>query len=216
MARVYLFADEAGNFDFNSQGSRYFILGSVAMESCSIGAALLELRRDLALTSDQVLAEFHAAEDRQVVRDRVFGLLAQDSFRIDATILDKTKTVPHLAENPLRFYKEAWYLHFKYVGPRIAGSNDELLVVASSLQVNRRKSVLAHAVRDVVEQVVQTSVWSTAFWPSQADPCLQVADYVTWAIQRKYERGDTRSYDLIREKIATEFEPFQFGPTTYY
>lgn len=216
MARVYLFADEAGNFAFNRQGSRYFILGSVAMERCGIGAALLELRRDLALTSDQVLSEFHAAEDRQAVRSRVFDLLAKDSFRVDATILDKTKTVPRLAADRLRFYKEAWYLHFKYVGPRIAGPNDELLVVASSLQVNRRKSVLAGAVREVVEQVLQTSVWSTAFWPSQADPCLQVADYVTWAIQRKYERGDTRSYELIREKIATEFEPFLFGPTTYY
>jgi len=186
------------------------------MGSCGIGAALLELRRDLALTSDQVLSEFHAAEDRQAVRNEVFGLLALDSFRIDATILDKTKTVPYLAADPLRFYKEAWYLHFKYVGPKIAGPKDELLVVASSLEVSRKKSVLAHAVRDVVEQIVRTSVWATAFWPAQADPCLQVADYATWAIQRKYERDDTRSYELIRGKVATEFEPFLFGPTTYY
>ena len=27
---------------------------------------------------------------------------------------------------------------------------------------------------------------------------------------------DTRSYDLIEHLIKTEFEPFKFGPKTYY
>jgi hypothetical protein len=30
--------------------------------------------------------------------------------------------------------------------------------------------------------------------PHMSDPCLQVADYCTWAIQRKWERGDERSH----------------------
>jgi hypothetical protein len=42
----------------------------------------------------------------------------------------------------LRFYKTAWYLHFQFVGPRIAGPKDDLLVIASALQINRKKAVL--------------------------------------------------------------------------
>lgn len=39
---------------------------------------------------------------------------------------------------------------------------------------------------------------------------------MTWAIQRKYERGDSRSYNLMKHKVRSEFEPFKFGPKTYY
>jgi hypothetical protein len=53
-------------------------------------------------------------------------------------------------------------------------------------------------------------------WSDQPDPCLQVADYATWAIQRKHEKNDARSYNLIKDKIASEFQPFRVGTTTYY
>jgi hypothetical protein len=33
-----------------------------------------------------------------------------------------------------------------------------------------------------------------------------VADYCTWAIQRKWEREDNRSQILLNEKIASETE----------
>jgi Protein of unknown function (DUF3800) len=218
LAHVYLFADEAGDFAFNARGSRYFIIGSVTLEDCAIGSKLLDLRRELTMQGrvQQGFAEFHAAEDRQEIRDLVFNLLGAHDFRVDATILDKAKTLPRLAQDHLRFYKQAWYLHFQYVGPRVVGPKDDLLVVASALQVNRKKAVLGHAVRDVVQQIAAARSYQTAFWPAQADPCLQVADYVTWAIQRKHERGDARSYELIRDKIASELQPFRIGATTYY
>ena len=39
MGKVYLFADEAGNFDFSTKGgaSRYFIVGTVAMKDTKCG-----------------------------------------------------------------------------------------------------------------------------------------------------------------------------------
>jgi hypothetical protein len=45
---------------------------------------------------------------------------------------------------------------------------------------------------------------------------LQVADYCNWAIFRKWERGDTRSYDLIRSRVKSEFEIFRTGTRKYY
>ena len=36
------------------------------------------------------------------------------------------------------------------------------------------------------------------------------------AIQRKYESEDTRSYDLVRHLIKSEFEPFDRGVKQYY
>lgn len=72
------------------------------------------------------------------------------------------------------------------------------------------------AVKDVVGQVSPTVIFHTAFAPAISDPCLQIADYCTWAVQRRYEQGDDRSYNLIDHLIESEFEPFELGDQLYY
>lgn len=79
--------------------------------------------------------------------------------------------------------------HFVYVAPNVCGPLDELFVVTSSLQIERKKSAIHEALLDVVQQVSPTAVLHTASWPAISDPWLQVADYVTCAIQRKHVRS---------------------------
>ncbi|CAA9356961.1 MAG: hypothetical protein AVDCRST_MAG68-4095 [uncultured Gemmatimonadetes bacterium] len=55
-----------------------------------------------------------------------------------------------------------------------------------------------------------------ASWDAQSDPCLQVADYCCWAMRRKWEMGDLRSYDLIREKIGLEREAWAERTLLHY
>jgi hypothetical protein len=68
----------------------------------------------------------------------------------------------------------------------------------------------------VVQQVTQSSRHCVVAWPTISDPCLQVADYCTWAIQRKWEREDLRSYALIASKIRSEYDVWQRGQVRYY
>jgi hypothetical protein len=222
MSRLHVFGDEAGDLVFKTPGngvSRYFMIGTITLEDCSVGEKFLALRRELAWEGT-LLDQLHATSDRQHVRDRAFGLIAATDLRFDATILDKRKAQDDLRRDPFYFYKLAWYLHFKYVASKIASPNDELLVVASSLQIKRkRKSTKAgvhEAITEVVNQVSPTVTCHCAFSPAATDPCLQVADYLTWAIQRKYESGDTRSYDLVQHLVESEFEPFKRGTRLYY
>lgn len=217
MADKYVFADEAGNFDFSRApgASRYFVLATVTVDDCQIGKDLLDLRRNLAWQGLYLDRVFHATTDDQAVRNHVFSLLAQAGFRVDATILEKPKALPRL-QNEAGFYQMAWYLHFKYVAPRIVAAGDRLLVTAASLGTKRQRGIFHSAVSSVVFQVSPALQHRVAFWPYQSDPCLQVADYCTWAIQRKWEGGDTRSHALIANKIASEFDVWQVGTTYYY
>lgn len=215
--RVYIFSDEAGDFTFKDKAgaSRFFIIGSVTLTDCSVGEQLLELRRELAWEGIS-LEMFHATADKQDVRDRVYELLSACDLRIDATILDKRKAQPHLAANHARFYKTAMFYHFKHVVPRVTRQGDSLAVVASALQLKKKKGALQEAVHDVVEQVARERKYITSFTAAKTDPCLQVADYATWAIQRKFERDDDRSFRLIEGQIASCFELWKYGSTTYY
>lgn len=223
MSRVHVFGDEAGDLTFRpakSPGvSRYFIIGTVAMEDCSIAEDLLALRREFAWNGLQ-LDEFHATVDKQRVRDRVFDIIGEHDLRFDATLFEKRKARPHTYKDPLYFYKLAWYSHFKFVAPNIADARDELLVVASSLQIKRKKkstkAAVHEAVKDVVDQVSPTVICHCAFSPAKSDPCLQVADYLTWAIQRKYESDDSRSYDQIEHLVETEYPFFKYGSENYF
>lgn len=222
MSRLHVFGDEAGDLVFKPPGngvSRYFMIGTIALEDCSVGESFLALRRELAWEG-VLLDQLHATSDRQHVRDRAFDLIANTDLRFDVTILDKRKARDDLRQDPLYFYKLAWYLHFKYVAKEIADSNDELLVVASSLQIKRKrktqKAAVHEAITEVVNQVSPTVTCHCAFSPAASDPCLQVADYLTWAIQRKYESDDTRSYDSIKHLVQSEFEPFKQSVKLYY
>ncbi len=206
MGLVYVFADESGNFDFSRRGSAYFVLATVTVPDFAVGDALLQLRRDMGWRGVPLPGAFHATEDTQAVRDEVFRTLAHHEFRIDATILTKARTFTRLHQDDVRFYKTAWWLHWKYVAPRIFGDGDDLFVVSASLGTGRKKQALFHeAATEVVANAGRGRSVKTAGWSSACEPCLQVADYCCWAIQRKWERGDERSYELIREKIETEF-----------
>lgn len=214
---VYIFGDESGNFDFsNNEGATsYFILTTVTMNNCSIGDALLQLRRELAWKDVLLTEQFHASTDRQEVRDCVFDCIASFDFRVDATVLEKRKTIERYRDDVSQFYRLAWWLHLKYIGAEIR-EDDKVLVVAASLGERKKKQAFSNAFTAVVQQTVSHADFHTAFWHDGADPCLQVADYCGWAIQRKWERHDDRSYALIEHKIASEFDAFKRSCDLFY
>jgi hypothetical protein len=89
-------------------------------------------------------------------------------------------------------------------------------VVGASLGTKKRRAVFHAAVADVIARTSPTTTFRVASWAGISDPCLQVADYCAWAIQRKWELGDARSHALIASKIATEFAPFAASAERYY
>lgn len=218
MPDTFVFADEAGCFTFNREPnvSRYFILCTVLMDDCSISSDLLSLRRALAWEGAELGDYFHASSDKQAVRDRVFAVLAGKVFSVQATIMEKAKAQPHIRETKTIFYQYAWYYHYRYGISPLLTTGSETLVTTASLGVKREKVAFQKAVADVMRQTSRHSLWRADFLPAQADPCLQVADYCAWAIMRKWERQDSRSYDLIRDRITYERDMWAHGNRLYY
>jgi hypothetical protein len=212
---LYTFVDEAGDFRFDPHGSEYFTVCAVTTRSVEIAHRLLDLRHELALAGTDVEA-FHATEDLQAVRDRVFPLIQAAPLDIDAVVLHKRKTEPRIARNHGYFYQLAWWLLFKYIAPRRCGSEDDLLVAASSLETHEKKARFKWAIEDVIQQHSVCRSCKVGFWPAASHPCLQVADYCAWAIHRWAERGDKRSFALIEPQVRSVFWPFAGSTKEYY
>lgn len=224
--RKFIFADESGDFEFARKPnvSKYFIICTITLDNCDIGIELLDLRRTMIWEQCPISDYFHACEDKQVVRDRVFDLIRNSNLSIEATILEKSKAQPQTKTSNERFYQYGWFLHLKGIHRRLksddffypADPGRELVFTTASVGTRRQQAAFTAAVNDVVQQYMRSIKWVTHFCPSMADPCLQIADYCTWAIQRKWERGDTKAYDLIKNKIAHEYESWAHGTTHYY
>jgi hypothetical protein len=218
VARRFIFADEAGDFTF-ARGhniSTYFIVCTVMMDDCALGADLLTLRRDLAWKSAPLNHYFHATDDKQVIRDEVYNLIGGRPVTAQATIMEKAKAKPHVRASHARFYQYGWFYHFRHgIIPRIS-KGDELLITAASVKTKKAQGAFTNAVNDVVQQHMNGAQWRTSFCPCACDPCLQIADYCTWAIQRKWERNDVRSHGLIAKQITYEFDLWDHGNKLYY
>ncbi|WP_312795524.1 DUF3800 domain-containing protein [Tianweitania sp.] len=220
MTLRFLFADEAGDFEFRTGPniSKYFIVCTMTVDDCTIGNDLLDLRRKLAWEGLPVASYFHATTDKTVVRERVYDLIlgGDYKFRIQATIMEKRKALPRIRPTQERFFQYGWFYHFKNALLPLLPKGDELLITTASIGTKKGQAVYTSAVNDVVSQHLARDRWKTFFPKSEADPCLQIVDYCTWAIQRKWERGQTEAYDRIAPYIEYEFDLWRYGTKYHY
>jgi hypothetical protein len=219
--RRYVFSDEAGDFDFSRKPnvSRYFIVCAVSMETCDGGLDLLKLRREMLWRGDPVDGAFHASVEKRSVRDQVFKLMAGMNFKVYAQIMEKSKAQPKTRVTRERFYQYAWYYLFKYGARRIVPKDTtEVMITAASIGTKKGQQLFTDAVEDVLGQTLHLKADKvrTVFCSAESDPCLQIADYCTWAIQRKWERGDSAAYDMIASKIEYEYDLWGHGTTHFY
>ena len=90
---LYIFLDEAGNLDFSSNGSKYFVLGGITKERpFHAYKELTEFKYDQ-VERGTALEYFHASENTQAVRNGVFDIIEKNlaGVAVDAIIVEKQK-----------------------------------------------------------------------------------------------------------------------------
>jgi hypothetical protein len=178
---------------------------------------ILALKRELAWEQQPLGDYFHATTDKAVVKDRVFAEILKHDFTVQATILEKRKADPRIRPTEHRFYQYGWFYHFLHGMPGPLAECDELHVTAASVGTKKGQMVFTDAVRDVIRQTEgKKRKVRSSFWQCSTDPCLQLADYCTWAVQRKWEKNDRKYYDLIADRVTYEYDVFQKGNRYFY
>jgi len=72
------------------------MLCTICADDCTLSHDLLHLRRELVVGGEPERDKLHATADAQQTRDEVFKILERHDFRIDATLLEKSKAQPQL------------------------------------------------------------------------------------------------------------------------
>lgn len=223
---IYMHLDEAGNFDFSENGSKYFVMTCViTREPFNHVKPLYDLKCEC--LSDGLdpkkckdAHRFHATEDKQAVRDAVFNVIQDnlDNFSIYSVIIQKNKANPAIRDFGSLYQKVfSWLIGFIFSHEFIF-EGDKIVIVTDSLPVQKKQDAIKGSLKKFLKKrAAEMGIeYRLYHHRSDSDINLQVADYCCWAIQRKWERGDLRSYDYIKSSICSEGNLLQGRRIEYY
>jgi hypothetical protein len=218
---IYLFLDEGGDLNFAPNGTRFFTMTCLSSyRPFVLDNDLVELRYNF-IEESLDLEYFHASEDRQPTRDKVFATICShiSSFRVDSIIAEKRKTAPSL-RTEIRFYPRILGWLIAYVIQGVTKKNppiSDFIIITDQLPIKRKREAVEKAIKNILADKLPIGIHYKLLHHDSKSCCgLQIADYINWAIFRKWERKDSRSYKLIKAAIKSEFDLFRRGVKYWY
>jgi hypothetical protein len=225
MATLHVHIDESGNFEFSCKGSRYYVFTAAwTYDPAPLAAALINLRFDLVKKGHgDELSSFHACYDPEPRRNLVIDtMLAHEGWSFASIVVDKPRVNPSLYEAD-KFYPKfaSMVLRFIFKG-RVKPRTSQVLIYTDTLPFDRKR---AKAVEVAIKKSCRDDLGSgTPFkvlpHRRESNAWIQVADYCSWSVCRKWEHSNsnTDAYDRLKPKIAaTEISPMSRGDgMTYY
>lgn len=234
---LQIFIDESGDFNFSPKGTKYFVLTCISSLNPLVGRdKFLQLKYKL-LADGTNEEYFHASEDKQLVRNKVFDLIKDlDDFEIHSVIAQKNKVNWSLYEEPIigtsskgfnikvrrveeKIYKQISETLLKYVIKRYVEYKniqiDKVMVIFGAVFTRRKHEFIKKYIKSYFKKKYGKTPY-TYFHQVKADINCQISDYCGWAIYIKWEREEIRPYKQIKNKIQSEFDIFEIGDTVYY
>ncbi|MBA7490314.1 hypothetical protein ES702_00851 [subsurface metagenome] len=227
MKTLFIFIDESGGFDFSPKGTKYFVLSAVSTLNPLGKERLEEIKYDL-MKNGNDLECFHAAEDKQSVRDLVYSFIENmKDIEIDSVIVQKNKTNPSLyisekkkkSKKGTKLYAIALrtllqYIFYKYDD---SAKVDQIVIVLSSIFDLNKRELIKKTIKIYLKQIFSNPFY-LYFHQNRSDKNTQIADYCCWAIYRKWTDGEIRPYNAVNKgnKIKSEFDIFKTGKIIYY
>ena len=201
--------DESGELGFAKKSSKYFI---ITLLSCSEDEAIY-IRRIMKRVREKIIKkkikkipELKGNNSSDRIRTEVLNRFVKTNAEVFTIVLDKSKVYDYLKSKKNELYN---YLT-NIILSECAFSDKEVFLIVD-------KSKSKRSLRDDFDRYISFKMKNRAnscnllikHENSQSEQCLQVLDFISWAIFRKYESNDECFFDIIRDKITTKKEIFK-------
>jgi hypothetical protein len=217
MPTLHVALDESGDLHFTPKGSTYYVFTAAwTYDPAPLASDLTNLRFGL-IKAGHDLDSFHACEDQQANRDLVVTtLLEHRAWNFASIVVEKRKVNPTIRAD-YDFYPRfaSMVLKFIFRGRVLRGTTGAIIYTDTLPMSNRRRAV---------EATIKASCRAALVVPfgifhhrRQSNAWIQVADYCSWGVFRKWEGNDPRTYDQLRSRLATrELDIMSKGDGTAY
>ena len=205
----YIFLDESGDLGFNFKKlktSKYFVVAFLFVENkSSIEKIVKKTHAELKKKYKRRFGVLHSVKERPITRQRLLKRLNEKDCAIMTIYLNKRKVYTKLQDEKQVLYNYVTNILLDRIySKRLVAGKNKITIVASRRETNRYlnenfKTYLNNQAKNHHKVEVE-AVIKTPF----EEKSLQVVDFVSWAIFRKYEYGDDSYYNIIRNKIVEE------------
>jgi hypothetical protein len=214
LATLHIHVDESGNFVFSPKGSRFYIFTTAwTYNPGPLAASLSNMRFQLikdgyfrpGVIDD--LCGFHACNDPKPRRDTFIQKIIQHrDWNFASLVIEKNHVNPVLYD-PNDFYPQFLKMVLRFVlKGRVRPLTQQVLIYTDTLPMGTKKESLA--VNTTIKSECQKHLKGIPFrvmhHTGDSNYWIQVTDYCSWAINRKWEHGETEAYDLLRPRLAAD------------
>lgn len=209
---VYIFLDESGNLDFSARGTRYFVLTSVSMVRPFPMYEALDAYKYDCLEFGLENEHFHCSHDNRHVRARVFSIIRAhlDDVGVCSIVAEKRKIELSLASDGRLYAAMLRRLLRRALSRATDLKPSEVVVIADAVPLRSRRQAIEKSVRSALfETLSHRPTYRILHHDSRAHYGIQIADYLCWAVFRKYERGDSGYFHQIRPTMLGEIASFE-------
>lgn len=231
LEKIHRFLDEAGDTTFFGKG-RVPLLGQDGVSLCfglgmvRFAAPVVKVRAQVenlcrAVETDDYLNRipsvvkrvqsggffFHAKDDPPEVRERLFKWIRETDCSLEMVVGRK---IPGLFARKHNGKDSEFYADLlSHLLKSKLKLGQRLVINIAERGKTTRNHVFALAMAKAQERFAKkqdpSAISSEVVFNVQnprTEPLLSVPDYLAWTVQRVFERGETRHYDFVRERIS--------------
>lgn len=205
----YIFLDESGELGFKDSSSKYFV---ITLLSCDEGG-VYDLRRIIKKVRQKIIKkklkrypELKGNNSSDKVRKEVLERFMKTNSEIFTIILDKSKVYEYLKDKKSKLYN---YISNLILNECSFDNPSVCLIVDKSKSNRSLREDFDNYVRKKINEKNNLNKLIIKHENSQNEGCLQVLDFISWAIFRNYEYKDSIFIEMIKDKIVIKKEVFQ-------
>jgi len=202
---LFVYVDESGNFDFTSRGTRHLVLGVFCTNQPVQNALELSTLKYETLAQGIDLANFHASEDLQQVRDLVFDVISK---------IESCSSISFWISKEIHKFTDRWAVSaYKTFGRHIAKhigevaaqtQSKKVVVVFDKALVRQDQNAFLAAMKPQLAALGLP--YYLYFHNVSKDFNGQIADYLAWARYVSLERNENRPLAMLPNHLKQVFE----------
>ena len=198
--------DESGDMGFGNKSSKWFLFTlAVVAEDKSLERVVKKVWKTIHKKHKHV-GELHASKEKDITRTRILQLLAEiQDLKIMTIILNKKKVHLDLQEQKNYLYNYTANLVLdRLINKHFINKDRHISMVVDrkDTKKNLRENFISYITRAMHKRGHKK--FEMTLVASHENKCLQAVDFISWAIFRKYEKGDFEFYEIIKSKIIDE------------
>jgi len=205
----YIFLDESGELGFKETSSNYFIITLLSCDESEIYALrriIKRVREKLIKKKVKKLPEIKGNNSSDKIRFEILQRFSKTNSEIFAVILEKSKVYEYLKDKKDKLYN---YISNLILNECSFDNPSVCLIVDKSKSNRSLRDDFDNYIRLKLSEKNHLDKLLIKHENSHNEGCLQVLDFVSWAIFRSYEHKDSRFIDIITNKIVIKKEVFQ-------